>query len=362
MKSRFILAAALCGSLAGAAFGQVTPAAGSTPPDDNPSVKIGGVIFADYTYQESPQITDADRNNVNLSSFNVSRAYINITGQLNHRIAFRITPDIARETGTGSSLSGSQNFRLKYAYGQLNLDDWTTKGSWLRLGLQQTPYVDYTETLYRYRFQGTIFVDRERFLTSGDSGVSGHYNFGGNYGDVHAGFYNGEGYNKAETNNEKAFQVRGTVRPLPLRGIWKGLRLTAFVDEDHYVRDAKRQRMTGQISFDHPLVTAALELLRAKDETSSAAPTITARGYSMWATPKLGTKGFEALLRHDELKPNTATAQKRKRDIIGIAYWVPNLNKVTSAVMLDYDSLRQSGFSPSRADDTRYGLKVLISF
>jgi hypothetical protein len=362
MKSRFILAAMVCGSLAGGAFGQVTPAAASTPPDDSPFVKIGGVIFADYTYQESPKTTDADRNSVNLSAFNVSRAYINITGQLNHRIAFRITPDIARESGTGSSLSGSQNFRLKYAYGQFNLDDWTTKGSWLRLGIQQTPYIDYTETLYRYRFQGTIFVDREGFLTASDGGAAGHYNLPGNYGDVQAGFYNGEGYNKAETNNEKAFQVRGTVRPLPLGGIWKGLRLTGFIDEDHYVRDASRQRVIGQISFEHPLVTAAVELLHAKDETSSAAPANNARGYSIWATPKLGTKGFEALLRHDELKPNTATDQKRKRDIIGFAYWVPNLNKVTSAVMLDYDTLRQSRFSPSRADDTRYGLKVLISF
>jgi hypothetical protein len=362
MKIRFALAAIACGMFAAAASAQVTPAAGYTPPDDTPSYKVGATIFGDWTYQQSPKITDADKNNVTLSSFNIGRAYINVTGNLNHLIAFRITPDIARETGSGSSLNGSLNFRLKYAYAQLNLDDWTTKGSWARFGIQQTPYVDYTEGIYRYRFQGPIFVDREGFLSSSDGGVSGHWNFPGNFGDVHAGYYNGENYNKAETNNEKAFMVRGTVRPLPLGGVWKGLRLTGFVDVDHYVEGAKRQRQVGQISFEHPLVNVAAEVLRTKDETSVSVPQVDGRGYSVWATPKFGASGFEALLRRDELKPNTATDQKRKRDIVGLAYWMPNLQRVTAALLVDYDSLKQSGFTPARADDTRYGLKMLINF
>lgn len=346
---------------AASALAQVTAAAGSTPPDDNPSLKIGATIFADYTYQESPAVTDADGKAVNLSSFNVGRAYINVTGNLNHLIAFRITPDIVREGGSGSSISGSQVFRLKYAYVQLNLDDWTTRGSWIRAGLQQTPYVDYNETIYRYRFQGPVFVDREGYLSSSDNGVSAHYNFPGNYGDVHAGIYNGESYTRSEANGEKAFMIRGSLRPLPLGGVWKGLRLTAFADSDHYVKDAKRTRAAAQISFEHPRVTAALELLSAKDRVSATKTELEARGYSIWVTPKL-VNGWELLLRHDELKPNKETDQKRKRNIAGIAYWIPNLNKVTAAVMADYDSLTQSNFSPARVRDTRYGIKLLVNF
>ena len=46
----------------------------------------------------------------------------------------------------------------------------------------------------------------------------------------------------------------------------------------------------------------------------------------MWVTPKLGTTGWEALIRHDDYLPNDAIhSQKQKRDIDGIAYWVPNL-------------------------------------
>ena len=344
------------------AFAQITPAAGSTPPDDTPSFKIGTVIFGDYTYGQSPRTSDSDGNAVHPSSFNITRAYINFTGNLNHRIAFRVTPDIARETGSGPTLTGSQVFRLKYAFGQFNLDDWITKGSWVRLGVQQTPYIDYTEAIYRYRFQGPIFVDRAGFMTASDAGLSGHYNFAGNYGDVHAGFYNGEGYTRAEANNEKAFQVRASVRPLPLGGFWKGLRVTAFFDDDHVVERAKRQRAFGQVTFEHPMANAGLELVRAKDQASVTKPLVDASGWSAWFTPRFGTSGWELLLRHDELKPNKDLSPKTKRDIVGVAYWMPHLNKVTAALMVDYDKLRPSGFAPARPNDTRYGLKMLISY
>ena len=356
------LLAALFLTAAVSAFAQVTPAAGSTPPDDTPAFKVGAVIFGDYIYTQSPRTTDSDGNLVHPSSFNITRAYINVTGNLNHRIAFRITPDIARETGSGPTLSGSQVFRLKFAFGQFNLDDWTTKGSWVRLGIQQTPYVDYTETIYRYRFQGPIFVDRAGFVSSSDAGLSGHYNFAGNYGDVHAGFYNGETYTRADPNNEKAFQVRASVRPLPLGGIWKGLRVTGFFDDDHVVERAKRQRAFGQVTFEHPIANAGLELVRAKDRASVTKPEVDASGWSAWVTPRFGTSGWELLLRHDDLKPNKDLSPKIRRDIVGLAYWMPNLNKVTAALMVDCDKLRQSGFAPVRPNDTRYGLKMLVAY
>ena len=108
-----------------------------------------------------PDVCDADGNRVSPSAFNVGRAYINVLGQINHVIAFRITTDITRETGTGSSLSGSLTYRLKYAFAQINLDDWLWRGSYVRVGMTQTPYVEFEESVYRYRFQGPIFADRE---------------------------------------------------------------------------------------------------------------------------------------------------------------------------------------------------------
>ncbi len=100
---------------------QVTPAAGYTPPDDAPKINVGITLFADYSYQESPTVVDGDKNVTHKNSFNLTRGYINVTGNLSHWFSFRITPDIRAETGSGSSLSGSQTFRIKYGYGQVNL-------------------------------------------------------------------------------------------------------------------------------------------------------------------------------------------------------------------------------------------------
>ncbi len=145
----------------------MTPAAASTPPDDTPSIRVGATIFTNYSYQTEPEITDSDGNLVHRSGFDVTRSYINVTGNLSHIVAFRITPDIVRETNPASSLAGSLIFRIKYAFLQANLDDWMSRGSWARFGIQQTPYLDFMEGIYRYRFQGTMFVERARLHVVG---------------------------------------------------------------------------------------------------------------------------------------------------------------------------------------------------
>src|SRR5215211_4347536 len=180
------------------ASAQITPAAGYTPPDDTPSIRVGAVIFADYTFTERPTITDADGNVVHANAFNVARSYINITGNISHVVAFRVTPDVVRENNAASATNGSLVFRIKYAYAQFNLDDWMAKGSYARFGIQQTPWLDFAEAIYRYRFQGTMFVEREGFFASADAGASFHYQLPSNYGDVHVGVFNGENFNRAE--------------------------------------------------------------------------------------------------------------------------------------------------------------------
>jgi hypothetical protein len=362
--TRLLASVAASAALAIAASAQVTPAAGYTPPDDTPKFNIGATIYADYTYQDSPQVKDADGNTIHPSQFQVTRAYINVTGNLNHWIFFRITPDVSRETSATASLSGSQLFRLKYAYAQLNLDDWMTKGSWVKFGVQQTPYLDYSEGIYRYRFQGTMFPERAGLISSADAGVSGHYNFANNYGDIHAGFFNGENYNKAEVNNEKGFEARASFRPLPLGGPWlKGLRVTGFVIEDHYVESAKRQRAIGQITYESSLFNAGFDYLRASDQTSVTKADVKSKGWAVWATPKLGTSGWEALLRHDNFVPNDAVnSQKQKRDIDGIAYWFPNTGSKALAILVDRDSLKKTGLTPAAPNTTNYEVKVLVNF
>ena len=351
--------------LASSAEAQVTPAAGYVPPDDTPAIRIGVTIFGDYTVTTEPKGTDADGNTFTPSAFNIGRAYLNVTGQINHMIQFRVTPDIVRETGTGSSNAGSYVYRLKYAYAQFNMDDWMTRGSWARFGMQQTPWVDFMEAVYRYRFQGTIFEEREAFMSSSDVGASFHYNVKQNYGEVHTGFYNGENYNRAETNDQKAFMIRGTVRPLPMGPpAIRGLRVTGFYDADAYVRDAERRRGVFALTFEHAKVNAAFDYLWASDQTRTINPKLDSNGFSMWVTPRT-TVGWEGLLRFDHLEREQTTATskgKTDRTIAGVSYWFPHQGNVSTVLLLDYEHVNYKDFLPVRLDEKRWAVHMLVNF
>ncbi len=349
------------------ALAQVTPAAGSTPADDTPSVKVGGVIYADYTYQDSPR-GGTEPNTYHPSSFNVTRGYINVTGNISHLFSFRVTPDVKQETnavgadGKPSSLNGNSVFRLKYAFGQFNMDDWLPKGSWVRLGMQQTPYVDFVEGIYRYRFQGKIMPDREKFLSSADAGLSAKFAFPGNYGEVHLGYYNGENYESPEINDQKATEIRASVRPAPMTPVLKGLRVHGFLVSDKPVSGGKRDRLIGLLTFEHERVNVGYEYMDAKDKKTSADPQYDSKGWSAWATPKLG-KGFEALLRYDDVQlPANGPDARNKRTIVGVAYWPPVQKGVTMAVMLDYDGTKYEDYTTPKTEDKKYILHTQFTW
>ncbi len=355
------VAAVVLACTARPAAAQVAPPAGNTSPSDAPSIKIGATFFGDYTVVQAPTIKDADGNTVTGHAFNVGRAYLNLTGSISHLIAFRITPDIVRETGTGSSLNGSYTFRLKYAYAQVNLDDWLPRGSWARFGMQQTPWVDFMETVYRYRFQGNVFEDREGFLSSSDTGASFRYALPGDAGDIHGGVYNGETFTRAEANDQKGFMVRGTVRPAPQHAVLRGLRVTGFYDRDAYVRDAERRRAIAAVTFEHQYVNASFDYMAATDRTSVTKRLVDARGFSLWATPRM-RNGWEGLIRYDRLEPDTAAPGSRDRSILGIAYWFPHQGAVSAAALFDVERVNNNGFIPARPDERRFAFHALVNF
>ncbi len=366
--------------MGGRAIAQVTPAAGYTPPDDTPSVKVGVTIFADYTDQDEPTVPDpVDGTPIRPSSFNITRAYVNVTGNISHNVSFRVTPDVSRLTtkttlGAGESVStsldGSTVYRLKYAYGQFNLDQAWTKGSWVRLGVQQTPYIDWEEGIYRYRFQGTIFVEREGFFSSADFGLSTHYNFPGNFGDAHVGYYNGDTYTKADPNDQKSIQIRATLRPVPTLGVLKGLRLTAFYNNDDYAKSDPRRRFIYAVHFEHRYLNAGFEHLDATDQKTAASPKVKAGGYSIWAVPR-SPKGWEGLFRYDHFDPNKDFDVRKKRTLIGVAYWFHSQQApATATVLVDYEKVTyEAGFGAALVpatsdppDEKRYAVHTLFNF
>jgi hypothetical protein len=230
------------------------------------------------------------------------------------------------------------------------------------------------EGIYRYRFQGTIFVERDQIggnLTSSDTGASFHTGLPNNYGEIHAGIYNGEGYSKAEVNDQKAFQIRGTVRPLATSSSLaaRGLRVTFFYDADHYIRNAERKRFVANATYEHRWFNVGWDYLDGKDQTSVTTADVGSKGWSLWVTPFFKEKGNgpEALFRVDRFKPNVTTldTQQRQRLIAGFAYWFPHPGgAATAALLLDFEQLKFDGFPSTAANATqqRIALHGLINF
>ena len=254
-------AAAMLVTGAGTARAQVTPAEGYTPPDDTPKVNVGRHDLRRlHVSGSSRRRRTRTETSIHPNSFNLSRAYINVTGSISHWVSFRITPDVVRVgTITGSDgkpasqpgLTGTLTYRLKYAYGQINFDDSPTFGR-RREGLVAPirHAADALSSTSRRASTGTASrarssSDREGFLTSSDFGASAHLRVPRRTTATStSASTTARATRQPEANDQKAFQARLTA-PAGADGrrSLKGLRLTGFYDGDHYVRG--RQDASG---------------------------------------------------------------------------------------------------------------------
>jgi hypothetical protein len=348
-------------------LGLVPAAAQSATDQPPPPVTVGGVLFYDYTFTLAPDAEDAGGQTYRPNGFNVTRAYLNVTGRVAPFLRFRITPDITRMSGSGGSTDGSVMFRMKYGYAQFDLDQVTGAwdDTWVRMGIHQTPFIDAADGVYRYRFQGTSFAERDGGLSSADAGVSARTAFPGGYGDVHIGVYNGEGYSRAEQNEQKALMLRATLRPMPDGGaLTRGLRVTGYLHRDHVMAGAERHRYIGSIWYEHQRFNAGFDYLSRDDRSAPDARLIESDGLSVFVTPFLQQKGdgLELLLRYDTFRPDRSIDARRHRTIAGLAWWMPTADGRTAALMLDYEQVRYRGAAETRPADRRLILHGLVTF
>src|SRR5512146_1157192 len=98
----------------------------------------------------------------------------------------------------------------------------------------------------------------------------------------------------------------------------KGLRLTAFYDDDHPVKSADRKRFIGAVTYEHTYLIAGFEYIDAKDGASATKPVVSSDGWTIWAEPR--TKfGLEGILRYDQLKPNKSIDAQKTRTLAGVS-------------------------------------------
>lgn len=308
-------------------------------PAPPPQVKVGGVVYAQYLYQLGD--TAAHGNN-----FDVTRAYVNVTGALGEKVGVRVTSDLYRVA------DGSLALRLKYAYAT-----YTPKGSPLtfKLGEMQTPWLDYEETLWDYRMQGTTPLDRAGYLTSSDLGVGVDGSWSGDAINMQVGLYNGEGYSKTPGDQRKDVAGRVSARLLATDDGSRtgGVRVTAFSQYGTPTGGGVRQRYVGQVSYRSKLLTLAGEGAILRDRLDNPpAPALpdpaTRKGrlLSAFGVLRVPNQPFAIIARVDDLDPDTDAANNRQTRLIGGVSWQasPNLR-----LLADIDHVSYEGGAPSPA-------------
>ncbi len=321
------------------------------PPQDSdfPKVSVGVLSYLQYSAEL--------QNRGDFNSFDVTRGYINVIGDLTKNVRFRITPDV-RRLGDGS-LAGSVVLRLKFAYAEFND---VLPRSWIRFGLHQTPWLDFEEGINRYRVQGTMYSEREGIIPgSSDFGIGFLTRFPKDYVEIQAGVYNGEGFTRPEVDKAKSVQIRTTVRPFPGSDVIKGLRLSGFYDLGWYETGQPRRYGIVMGSFEHPHVVGTFQWLAATEQPLLTAAETDRGGISGFLEVRKGMEGIAGFVRFDEFDTDKSRPETSdRRLIVGVAYWL-KWDKVRLGLVLNDEDGQFDG-QLLRPDENRLLAQVHVQF
>lgn len=330
------------------------PLAAQHRDSDRPSVKVDGVVYAQYGYQFADAASD-------YNAFDLTRAYVNVRGNLGHGLTSRVTSDVYRVA------DGSLDLRLKYAYATWRP---VAGGIGVTVGLMQTPWVDFEEAMWGYRMQGEVTLNRTDYLTSSDlgAGIDGSWN--GDAVNFQAGVFNGEGYHDLEGDRHKDAAARASVRLIETDDPSRtgGVRLSALGHYGAPTGGGVRSRAAGMVSWKSKLVTLAAEYAvtgdREDDPADGGAPDLeTIDGRLVTAFGVLRVPGGKVALigRVDVVDPNTDLAGDRAtRYIGGVSYAVtPNLRVLADVDHVEYQTAAPTPAAEAAATQGLLQLEIL---
>jgi hypothetical protein len=203
--------------------------------------------------------------------------------------------------------------------------------------------------------QGTVAMDRNKYLTSSDFGVSVDGAWGGDRVNATAGIYNGEGYSNAPGDHRKDVAGRLSVQLVPsdTTGKTAGLRLTGFGHYGRATGGGLRSRYLAMLSYQSKRITVGGEYGVTSDSTSEESPETRGRVISAYAVYRPANSKFALLGRYDQvdrdtdvepLGPDLATGVQT-RVITGVSYQMtPEVR-----LLLDADLLSLEHGSPDNA-------------
>ena len=196
-------------------------------------------------------------------------------------VAFRITPDITRETGHGQLAERQPHVPPQVRLRAVQPGRLDAQGL---VGAPRHP-ADAVGRLRGERLPlplpGHDLRDREGYLVSSDAGALVPLRPSrATTATCTSASTTARPTTKPETNDQKAIQIRGTLRPLPgARDAPRPARHRPSTTRDSYVQDGERTRFIGAATFEHKYVNAALRVPgHDGPDIASPAPKWTATG------------------------------------------------------------------------------------
>lgn len=192
---------------------------------DVPMPTIGGKIFADLTNIDQ-QNNGTDTSNSG-TGVDVKRFYIIVNEKFDDMWSAKLESDATYNsvtastcTGTGATLKCTTgttaqqvDVYMKNAYLQMTLDP----AFWVKLGEADNPWIPFVEGVYNHRYVENVLVDRLKFASSADWGLSAGGDLLGKTLSYQVSVVNGNGYKNP--TRSKTMDVEGRVSCQPIRGV-----------------------------------------------------------------------------------------------------------------------------------------------
>ena len=297
--------------------------------------------------------TEINSGDLENGKFQIKRAYLTVKKSITKGLSFRTTLDAHQDD------EGDMEVRLKYLYAHFKFDDFAfiTKPN-IEFGLVHGPWLDFEQNLNYYRMLGYMFMERSGLFNSADFGITvgGFFvgemdkeykskvnkKYAGRYGSFAFGIYNGGGYHAIEETDNKVFEGRLTIRPLP--DIIPGLQLSylgIFGDGNHeYGLDSIPEWIvnTGMLSYEHELFTFTGQYVSGKGNQKGKYVVDTYKsasvgGFSTFAEIK-PDENWRIIARYDNFDKNKdIDDNEEQRYILGVGYDFGKQN----ILILDFD-------------------------
>ena len=295
---------------------------GATLPSALKGFKFGTTIFSEWNSRTYDHTSPTVNATPSTNNFNVNRAYLTLTKDVNDWLGANLTADVNYNAGQGWQL------RQKYAFAALKLGGTTTE-----LGLVHTPSDDYDGSIWPYRVQGKHLLDDLGIQASADFGIYNKANM--KYFGWMAGVYNGAGYSTAEGNGNKLGAVVFYVRPLADVAMLKGLQIAYtgnYGKSNNTFTVAKvpgsvatdfpdYQANIAQISWQHPLFTIMGQYYWGKG-TATSDEDYSRKAYLVEGFVRIpGAEKVRLFGRYQNFDPNTDKDNDNAKKIVaGISY------------------------------------------